>query len=51
MDAMTALYSRRSIRLYTSKPASKDAVREILTAETKPAGERFDGSRVHENQW
>lgn len=32
MDAMTALCSRRSIRLYTSKQVSPQVVREILKA-------------------
>lgn len=32
MDAMTALYSRRSIRLYTAKPVPGNVVREILIA-------------------
>lgn len=32
MDALTALYSRRSIRLYTSKPVAAETVNEILKA-------------------
>jgi nitroreductase len=32
MDALTTLYSRRSIRLYTSKPVATDALQDILKA-------------------
>jgi nitroreductase len=32
MDAMTALYSRRSIRLYESKPVPHQLLQEIITA-------------------
>jgi len=32
MDALTALCSRRSIRLYTGKQVAKDTVRELLAA-------------------
>jgi nitroreductase len=32
MDAMTALYTRKSIRLYTSKQVPQDMVKEILSA-------------------
>lgn len=32
MEAMEAIYSRRSVRQYTSKPVSRELVREILKA-------------------
>jgi nitroreductase len=32
MDALTALCSRRSIRLYTGKPVAQELVRELLNA-------------------
>jgi nitroreductase len=32
MDALTALYSRRSVRLYTGKPVARESVNEILQA-------------------
>jgi len=32
MDALEAIFSRRSIRLYTSKPLSRDVINELLKA-------------------
>ena len=32
MDALTTIFSRRSIRLYTTKPVSREMVNEILRA-------------------
>jgi nitroreductase len=32
MDALTTIFSRRSIRLYTAKPVSREMVNEILRA-------------------
>ena len=32
MDALTTIYTRRSVRLYTPKPVSREVIHEILKA-------------------